>query len=173
MIWVWSILGSLVGLVAIMVLVGYALPVGHRASRKIRLPMSAAEVWEILVDFASHPTWRRSLKEIEQIPDPEGKEVWKEKTSDGDLTLEITEAIPPYRLVRRIVNKDLPFGGEWVFELIELNGECVLTITENGEVYNPLFRFLSRFAFGHTGSINDFLTSLAAKCGTSNVPEDV
>lgn len=30
-----------------------------------------------------------------------------------------------------------------------------VTITENGEVYNPLFRFVSRFLMGHTSTITD------------------
>ena len=33
-------------------------------------------------------------------------------------------------------------------------------ITENGEVYNPLFRFMSRFVFGHTATIDKYLEDL-------------
>ena len=37
-----------------------------------------------------------------------------------------------------------------------------LTITERGEVYNPVFRFMSRFVFGHTASLDRFAESLRA-----------
>ena len=38
-----------------------------------------------------------------------------------------------------------------------------VSITERGEVYNPIFRFLSRFVFGHTGTMETYLRDLARK----------
>ncbi len=40
-----------------------------------------------------------------------------------------------------------------------------LTITENGEVYNPIFRFMSRFVFGHTATMDQFLSDLKKRVG--------
>jgi hypothetical protein len=37
-----------------------------------------------------------------------------------------------------------------------------LTITERGEVYNPFFRFVSRYVMGHTQSIDEFMAALRA-----------
>jgi hypothetical protein len=37
-----------------------------------------------------------------------------------------------------------------------------LTITENGEVYNPLFRFVSRFIMGHAATIEKYQRDVAA-----------
>jgi len=36
-------------------------------------------------------------------------------------------------------------------------------ITEHGEVYNPVFRVLSRFVFGHTATLEEFLGNLERK----------
>ena len=41
-----------------------------------------------------------------------------------------------------------------------------LTITEDGEVSNPIFRFISRFVFGHAATIEGFLKSVEAIAGT-------
>ena len=35
-----------------------------------------------------------------------------------------------------------------------------LTITEDGEVYNPFFRFMSRFVFGQTATLDEFVRNL-------------
>jgi hypothetical protein len=38
---------------------------------------------------------------------------------------------------------------------------CLLTITEEGEIYNPVFRFVSRFVIGYTATIDGYLARLA------------
>lgn len=38
-------------------------------------------------------------------------------------------------------------------------------ITENGIVYNPLFRFVSRYLIGHTKTIDDYLHALGKRHG--------
>lgn len=67
---------------------------------------------------------------------------------------------PPRLLVTRIADSDLPFGGSWTFELEPEGAATRLTITENGEVYNPFFRFMARFVFGHEGTARAYLEDL-------------
>jgi hypothetical protein len=38
-------------------------------------------------------------------------------------------------------------------------------ITENGEVYNPLFRFVSRYVIGHNRTIDAYLRALGQATG--------
>ena len=82
----------------------------------------------------------------------------------GTLKLVIVDAIQ--------VVSDLPFGGTWTFELSPQGKESELRITEDGFVSNTLFRFLARFVFGHTGSMEGFLRQLGAKFGEQTVVED-
>jgi len=35
-----------------------------------------------------------------------------------------------------------------------------VAITEDGEVYNPFFRFMSRFVFGHAATLDEFVKNL-------------
>jgi hypothetical protein len=44
-------------------------------------------------------------------------------------------------------------------------------ITEKGEVSNVLFRFMSRYVFGHTSTIDSYLTALAKKFNESVQPQ--
>jgi hypothetical protein len=47
-----------------------------------------------------------------------------------------------------------------------------ITITERGEVYNPIFRFMSRYVFSHHATIDAYLTALGKKLGESVTPEN-
>lgn len=42
---------------------------------------------------------------------------------------------------------------------------CTVTVTEDGEVYSPLFRFVSRFVIGHTATLDRKLKALARRFG--------
>jgi hypothetical protein len=81
------------------------------------------------------------------------------------VPIEVKEWNPPARLVTRIAARDLPFGGTWTYELTPAGTGTELRITENGEVYNPLFRFLSRFVFGHTATMRTYLAALGQSLG--------
>jgi hypothetical protein len=43
----------------------------------------------------------------------------------------------------------------------------LLRITEDGEIYNPIFRFASRFVLGYARTQEEYLQELGAKFGQS------
>ncbi len=53
-------------------------------------------------------------------------------------------------------------AGGGVIEIAPLATGSRITVTELGEVYHPMFRFMSRLVFGHTRSIDGYLTNLRA-----------
>jgi hypothetical protein len=77
----------------------------------------------------------------------------------------VDTAVPNERLVTRIADKSLPFGGKWTYTLAQTGNSTVLRITEDGEVYNPVFRFISRFVLGHATTIDRYLRDVAARLG--------
>ena len=155
------IVSALVVVVAIVVVaIGAMLPVQHVASRSATLAASPEQVWRLITDVNGFPAWRSDVKAVERLPDRDGKPVWVEDTTSGRITLAVDRAEPPRLLVLRIADPDLPFGGTWTYELSADGTRTVLKITENGEVYNPLFRFMSRFIFGHEGTIKGYLAAL-------------
>ena len=76
--------------------------------------------------------------------------------------MSVVEQSPPSRFVTKIDDPGQPFGGTWTFEIVPVNeGRTRLTITERGEIYNPVFRALARFVFGYTGTMESFLKAAA------------
>jgi hypothetical protein len=53
----------------------------------------------------------------------------------------------------------------WTLKLEPMDGSTMLRITEQGEVYNPVFRFVSRFVIGQTRTIETYLRNLGAATG--------
>jgi hypothetical protein len=76
----------------------------------------------------------------------------------------VERAVTDRVLVGRIADTNLPFGGSWTYELTPgAVGQTKLTITEDGEVYNPIFRFVSRFVMGHEATINRYLSDVGKR----------
>jgi hypothetical protein len=69
-------------------------------------------------------------------------------------------------LITKIADPKLPFGGTWTYDIAPAGDSCTLTITENGEVYNPLFRFVSRFIIGQSTTMDGYIKALDAKLGS-------
>lgn len=159
--WILICLGSLAGLVALSFLIGSMLPSGHTASRTLRLKRSPDEVWKVLIDYSAMPTWRTDLTKIERMPDANGHQVWME-TGGMSLPLEDIESDPPHKLVRRIADPNLPFGGTWTYQITAVADGCTVKITEDGVVRNPIFRLMSRFS-DQSSTITGFLEALAGR----------
>lgn len=153
-------LAIIVGLAGVMWVVGMMLPVGHVASGTRVLPRPADAVYRLVSSVEEYPRWWPDVSHVEVLArDDQGRVTFRQHSSDGPIVMQVVEQTPPTRFVTRIADAEQPFGGTWTFD-VEPQGESArLTITERGEVYNPLFRFLSRFVFGHTGTIESFLSA--------------
>ncbi|HEV2904652.1 MAG TPA: SRPBCC family protein [Pyrinomonadaceae bacterium] len=165
-----SIIGVLVLIVAVMALIGSQLPRAHTASRSIVLRQPRPNVYAVIRDFKSAPAWRSDVKSIEVIETPGQKQRFIEHGSD-DVNYELTEDVPNQRIVTRILSTDLGYSGQWTYELTDENGGTRVKITEDGDVSNVFFRFMSRYVFGHTSTIDTYLTALAKKFGESTTPQ--
>jgi uncharacterized protein YndB with AHSA1/START domain len=153
------VVGGLGALLLAIVGFGYALPVAHVATRDAVLPAQPERVFAAITDVEAYPKWRSDVEGVEVIARTPRMQ-WRERGSDGTIAFEIEDSEPPRRLVIRITDRSLAFGGAWTFTLQPVEGGTRLTITENGEVYNPLFRVISRFVFGHTATIDKYLGDL-------------
>jgi uncharacterized membrane protein len=145
--------------IVIMYLIGYFMPVQHVSSHTVLLNAPPEQVWNVLQDHRQYPTWRSDVKKVE-VKDPLH---WTETTTNGTLSFESEIAKPSALFHSKIVNQNLPFGGSWTYELVPGNGSTRLTITEHGEVYNPIFRFMSKYVFGHEATLKKFGQDLSKK----------
>jgi len=157
------VIGTIVLLAAVVALVGSRLPKNHTASRSILLHRSPKEVYDVVRDFNSSPSWRSDVKSVEVKTQP-GKTTFREVGSDT-VDYEVTEDVPGRRLVTRILNTDLGYSGKWTYEFLPEGDGTRVKVTEDGEVSNVLFRFMSRYVFGHTATMDSYLTSLAKRFG--------
>jgi len=177
--WLLVVGGMLVAIILIVVIVGALLPRDHVASVSARVAGTREAIWTAITDVANQPTWRDGVKRVELAAPIDGKAAWVEHSSNGSILMVADHSEPPRRFVTRIADTKLPFGGSWEFVLEPAGADAganagadasTVTITERGSVYNPIFRFMSRFVFGHTATMDAYLRSLGRKFGRATTP---
>lgn len=163
-------LAVLILLIALAWCIGALLPHEHTATRSVVLRQSAATLFDTARDFARHAEWRRDIRAIELLPSesPAAPVRYRETSSHGTIVYMLREADPPHRLVTEIADATLPFGGQWTITFAPAESGCTrVRITEDGFVRPALFRFLARFVFGHTRTMESYLQQLGEKFGES------
>ena len=165
--WIWIGMGVLTVLAAAVAMLGYTIPKGHVASRQAVFQAPPEQIWELIT---GPPGWRSDVKKFEPLPPRDGRRVWAETDGSGQrITFEEMEAAPPRRLVTRIADEKLPFGGTWTYELTAEGARTTVRITENGEIYNVMFRVAAKYYFGYTATLESYLKALGAKLGENAV----
>jgi hypothetical protein len=156
---------GLVMVIATVLLVGSSLPVKHEVTREATYRATPAQLFALIRNVNDYPSWQRSVSKVEMLPDVDGKQRMRETNSGQAITYELSDIVPNQRMVSRIVDAKLPFGGSWTYELIpgQAADATTLRITENGEVYNPVYRFVSRFVMGHSATIDKYLEAVATR----------
>src|SRR5215813_4362351 len=141
------VVSSLAVLILTVFVVGALLPKHHIATRSATFRAKPEQLFALI---AGPPTWRPEVKRYEVVPNPAGPEMWRETDSHGQTILyEVVERKAPVLLKTRIATPDLPYSGGWTLALHDDGGSTTLRITEDGYVYNPIFRFVLWFILGH------------------------
>jgi len=157
------IIGSVVGILIVLAvtatIIGSRMAADHIASKSLTVKRPPADVYAVVRNFGHAAEWRSDLKRVEVL----AADRFREHGSYGAVTYQIVEDVPNIRIVTKIVDVDLGYSGSWEYALNGSDDGTVVTITERGVVSNPLFRFMSRYLFGHTATINAYLRSLDAR----------
>ena len=154
--------GSLVLLIVLVAAMGWLLPVGHVASRSATIAAPPDEVFAVVSNVEAFPSWWKDVSRVEMLPSANGRTRFRQHDSTGTIVMEIVERTAPRRVVTAIADPDQPFGGTWTWEIAPEGSGARVTITERGEIYNPIFRFMARFIFGYTSTMESALAALAA-----------
>lgn len=162
LMWIVIALAVIAGLVA---LIGSRLPKAHTITRTTRVKLPPEALYTLLADVDSYPTWRSDVKTLKRLPDRDGRPAWVEEMATGKIPMFFERMDRPSLLVGRIADPTLPFGGTWTYRIAPAPDGSELSITEDGEVYNPIFRFMSRFVLGHTATLDAFIKHLQARVG--------
>jgi hypothetical protein len=156
------VVGAVLLLVLSVVVIGALLPKRHVVTRTALFKASPDKLFALI---AGNQDWRPDVKACEMITDG-GKQFQRETSKHGETILyELEGSRPPVAIQRRIATENLPYGGTWSFALGPENGETRVRITEDGEVYNPIFRFVARFVMGQTATLDAYLTAMGKAVG--------
>jgi hypothetical protein len=134
---------TLVGVVGIVSLIGFFLPVSHEATRSAEFNSPPETVFALLADVPNYQTW------------------WDGAT----VKSEVIERVPPSRILTRVVG-ETQFGGTWTIDITPVENGSRVTITERGEIYNVMFRTLSKFVFGYASTMESCLAAAQNKLAT-------
>lgn len=158
--WMAFAAAGLIALVGGVAIAGMLLPTGHRASRTVVYSAPPEAVFATISDFARFPEWRSGVKAIEILSNEGGMTRFREDGPHGPVTYRVEERTPESKLVTRIDDPSLPFGGKWTLHVKPVAGGTELTITEEGEVYNPIFRVMSKLFFSPYSTIDTYQADL-------------
>ena len=163
--WLLYILAGLVGLVALAAAIGAMLPKEHSASRAVRFRLKPAELFAIVSDFGKYPEWRTGVTHVDVEGPVATGTIIREHGANGTIPYRIEVFEPPSKIVTRIADSSLAFGGTWTFEVFQNDSGSELVLTENGEIYNPIFRLLGKFFFSPYETIDTYMADLKKKVG--------
>ena len=135
----WILLGiaALGAVVALVAVIGATLPRHHIASRSLAVRRSPEEIWPVIM----------------------------QATASSGVPVDVIQSDPPRRQVTRVKDTEKMFGGTWTITVTPTVTGSTLTITEDGWVGNPIFRFVSRYVMGHHATMDGMLKEVAKKFG--------
>ena len=144
--WIWIGVLGLAAIVALVAIIGSTLPRTHIASRTLRVRRAPQDVWPIVTQLMA----------------------------SSSVPVDVIESDAPRRLVSRVKESEKMFGGTWTVLLAPADtpstgSASTVTITEDGWVANPIFRFVSRFIIGHHATMDGILTDVAKTLGEEPV----
>jgi uncharacterized protein YndB with AHSA1/START domain len=169
--WLFVVLGAIAAVPIVVVGGGLLLPKEHTATTHATINAPPDSVWDALTDVDEFPAWRDDVARVEMLPPRDGHRMWREMGKHDVVTYEEVEADRPRRFVAQIADPSLPYGGSWTYVVAPAGqGASRVTITEDGVVYNPVFRFMSRFIFGYHATQEAYLRALGRRFGQEATP---
>lgn len=157
------VVGVLLVLVLGVVAIGAMLPKRHVAARRVTFRASPERLFALV---AGNQDWRPDVKSCQLITAEDGTQFQRETSRHGETILyELQQSRQPLAIQRHIATENLPYGGSWTFALESVSGGTQVRITEDGEVYNPVFRFVSKFVIGQTSTMDAYLKAMGKAVG--------
>jgi hypothetical protein len=150
--------------------IGAMLPKRHVVSRSATYRATPEKLFSLIV---GPQNWRPDVLRWENVADAGGRVLTRETMREGGtITYELLERVPATSVKRRIATENLPYSGTWTYSLQSKEGVTTVRITEDGEIYNPIFRFVSRFVLGQTRTMDAYLSALGEATGEAIRAQD-
>jgi uncharacterized protein YndB with AHSA1/START domain len=165
--WILFVVGALVLLAALLALIGAFLPREHSATCRARFRAGAEALFQRLADVEAYPAWHADVRAVRFLEPVGETRVFVEETKEGPRRYAIEACEPPRRLVLRVADDSLPYGGTWTYRVEPEASGCMVSVTEDGFVKPVIFRTLARFVFGYHATMESALRGLAQALGES------
>lgn len=150
-------------IVNIPIIGGLFLPKSHKITKTLFLNYDPENIWVYINDIEHYPKWRPSVKKVEIVStNPAGLTSWQEYYHFNSRTMfQITESTPYSDMVIKTADRESYYSCKWNISIKEAENGTLLTIVEEGEIYNPLFRSIAKLK-GIDKPLNEYLSDLKA-----------
>ena len=171
----WTLLGSLAILIALVVLIGSLMPERYEGQSTVTLAKPPEEVWQALLDYQRHPMTGKMMKQIEAEGSEDGLPVWVEEMGHGErISVQTKAAEAPKHMVREMSSQAVPMTSTWKYALepqgsgtkLTMDGE---TFIRRGTWHVPIFRVMMKLGGGVKKGLDIQQDMLA---GTLGVPPE-
>ena len=169
--WLLIAVAAVAALIVAVVVIGSLRPRNHVARVRGRLNANPDAVWQVLRGFETWAEWNSATQKVERTTDLNGKQVWLFHGRWGKMPMILDTDESPRRM-RTVVGEGAGFSGSWTYEIEPQGDGCTLTLTEEGSVRNPVFRFMMMFHGNHATMLR-FFTDLAARVGQPGVRAEI
>jgi len=143
---------------------GNSRPEGHEVAGEVELAVPPEAVYALLSDYERRPDWRPRVARIGRIADDgEGRQVWRELDEGDDrFDFKVLEEVSGQRVVLTTASPDqIGYDATWSFSVAPRGSGSVLTVEEQGEVDNPLWRGIFYLRTGPWSTVEQELTMVA------------
>lgn len=180
--WAGTVFGLLVFVLLVLIGVGTTLPVEHTATCSAQIGAPVDAVWKTVanpLDFS----WRSDVVQAEP-KDPSlisstlplvnrawhvGAQ-WTEVDRNGQsITYQRVSEERDRHVVNRIADPTLPFAGTWRYDFTPAPSGTRVSVVEDAQIYNPVFRLVDRYFIGYTTTMRRRLTDLGTHFGQTPV----
>lgn len=147
MIWALSAVVALIVVLAVLVLIGFLMPVRYEGRTLVEYDRSVQEVWDALQDVESHPMTGKAMRSVEHMPG-DGRPAWKEDMGHGEVITVTTSTFePPHRMRRAMAAGAIRMSSRWDYTLEAAGQGCRVTLSgvtdiERGTWHTPIFRVM-------------------------------
>ncbi len=148
MTWPLIIIVAIGALIALLVVIGFLMPVRYEGTTTVEYDRSVQQVWDALQNVETHPMTGRMMKSVETLPSDEGRPAWKEDMGHGEImTVKTTTFEPPHHMTREMTAAAVNMTSEWEYALEPAGQGCRVSLSgvtdiETGTWHTPIFRVM-------------------------------
>lgn len=156
MAWIVGVVSVVFVSVVAVYFVGLLLSPKTTASVSGRIEAEPQQVWDYVIN-TSAPGSSESPTRAHQATSEQGSTTSVRPPRDGQPGITVEKRIDAELLVVTFDDGRHPYVGTWTFELDQVHGGTLLTVTEHGEISDPFYRALSRVLFRDTSKLGEYV----------------